>query len=297
MKILVTGCCGFAGFSLLQFLAESSAGSGRSMTLYGIDNLTRIGSEQNRSALKQLGVEFVHGDLRLASDLESLPGVDWVIDAAANPSVLAGVDGKSSSRQTVEHNLIGTINLLEYCRRCSAGLLLLSTSRVYSIRELSALPVSSDSPGGTDRADALQLVNGELPHGVTSGGITEAFSTSAPISLYGGTKLASEVLALEYHSAFGLPVWINRCGILAGPGQFGRPDQGIIAFWIHSWLARRALRYIGFGGQGHQVRDCLHPRDLGELLLRQMVDTSASLTPGPQRVGRHRVGVLAEGTV
>ena len=55
--------------------------------------------------------------------------------------MLAGVDGRASSRQTVEHNLIGTLNVLEYCKARGAGLVLLSTSRVYSIRALTALPL------------------------------------------------------------------------------------------------------------------------------------------------------------
>ena len=55
---------------------------------------------------------------------------------------------------------------------------------------------------------------------------------------------------------------MNRCGVLAGAGQFGRADQGIFAYWVNSWLRGRPLRYLGFGGQGHQVRDCLHPADL-----------------------------------
>ena len=73
---------------------------------------------------------------------------------------------------------------------------------------------------------------------------------------------------MEMRSTF--PVWINRCGLLAGAGQFGRPDQGIFAYWINSWLQTQALKYIGFGGKGHQVRDCLHPRDLVPLLQKQM---------------------------
>ena len=78
----------------------------------GIDNLARSGSETNRVSLKRLGVQLFHGDIRMTSDLETLPLVDWVIDAAAQPSVLAGRDGKTSSRQLLEHNLLGTINLL-----------------------------------------------------------------------------------------------------------------------------------------------------------------------------------------
>jgi nucleoside-diphosphate-sugar epimerase len=62
-------------------------------------------------------------------------------DPAANPSVLSGVDGKSNSRQVVEYNLFGTVNLLEYCKRAGAGFILLSTSRVYSIAALAKLPI------------------------------------------------------------------------------------------------------------------------------------------------------------
>ena len=56
-----------------------------------------------------------------------------------------------------------------------------------------------------------------------------------PLSLYGASKLASETLILEYGECFGFPVWINRCGVLAGAGQFGKADQGIFSFWIHSF--------------------------------------------------------------
>ena len=112
MNILVTGACGFVGSRLLRRFREATEG----WNLLGMDNLCRAGSETNRATLKELGVKFFHGDVRSASDFESLPPVDWVIDAAANPSVLAGVDGKSSSRQVIEHNLSGTVNMLEYCR-------------------------------------------------------------------------------------------------------------------------------------------------------------------------------------
>jgi CDP-paratose 2-epimerase len=90
------------------------------------------------------------------------------------------------------------------------------------------------------------------------------------VSLYGATKRASEQLALEYGSTYDFPVWINRCGVLAGAGQFGRPDQGIFSYWVNSWLRKRPLRYIGFGGLGHQVRDCLHPTDIVPLIEQQI---------------------------
>jgi CDP-paratose 2-epimerase len=190
--------------------------------------------------------------------------VDWVIDAAANPSVLAGLGGGAQSRQLVEHNLGGTINALEFCRERRAGFILLSTSRVYSLPALTNVPLRKP-------ANAYEVNDTiPLPAGCSRAGISEEFSTAPPVSLYGATKLASEQLALEYGTTFGFPVWINRCGVLAGAGQFGRPDQGIFAFWINAWLRGRPLKYIGFDGTGAQVRDCLHPADLVPLLTRQL---------------------------
>jgi CDP-paratose 2-epimerase len=66
---------------------------------------------------------------------------------------------------------------------------------------------------------------------------------------------------------------------MAGAGQFGHPAQGIFAFWIHSFRQRRPLAYIGFGGEGHQVRDCLHPRDLLPLLRQQFAEPTDSRRP------------------
>ena len=261
MRILISGICGFVGSSLARALAEAGAGH----ALAGCDNFIRPGSEGNRAELQQLGVKLFHGDLRAASDLETLPAADWVIDAAANPSVLAGNDGRTSSRQLVEHNLGGTVNMLEFCKQHRAGFTLLSTSRVYAIAPLAALPVEVEH-----QAFRLPAHAPALSPGVSAAGVDETFSTAAPVSLYGATKLASEALALEYGETFGLPVFVNRCGVLAGAGQFGRADQGIFAYWINSWLRRRPLKYIGFGGTGHQVRDCLHPRDLVPALVRQL---------------------------
>lgn len=260
MRILISGVCGFVGSTL----ARTFVHAGSKVELSGFDNFIRPGSESNRAELKRLGVKLFHGDLRSASDLETLPAADWVIDAAANPSVLAGVDGRTSSRQLVEHNLSGTVNLLEFCKQHRAGFILLSTSRVYAIAPLATLAMETH-----DRA-FRPAANASFPPGVSEAGVRETFSTLAPLSLYGATKLASEALALEYGATFGLPVFINRCGVLAGAGQFGRADQGIFSYWIHSWRRQRPLRYIGFGGHGHQVRDCLHPRDLCDVLTKQL---------------------------
>jgi CDP-paratose 2-epimerase len=260
MKLLITGICGFVGSSLAQWLLERRAG----ISILGVDNLMRPGSELNRARLQKLGITFMHGDIRLASDFESLPAVDWVIDAAANPSVLAGTQSGFSSRQLVEHNLASVVNVLEYCKAHGAGFLLLSTSRVYSIQALASLPLRA-------YADAFHLdEQASLPAGVSAKGIGVDFSTRAPVSLYGSTKLAAETIALEYGEAFDFPVWINRCGVLAGAGQFGTPDQGIFSYWINAHARRRPLRFIGFDGTGKQTRDLFHPRDLTALVDAQI---------------------------
>ncbi|HEY5043522.1 MAG TPA: NAD-dependent epimerase/dehydratase family protein [Verrucomicrobiae bacterium] len=260
MRILITGICGFVGSTLTRALLESTPG----LQMAGVDNFIRPGSELNRRELAALGVKIIHADVRSATDFETLPAADFVIDAAANPSVLAGVDGKTSSRQLLEHNLWGTVNILEYCKAHRAGLILLSTSRVYSVPPLAALPVEIHSRAFRPKQNA------KLPEGISAAGVSENFSTAPPISLYGSSKLASEAIALEYAETFDFPVWINRCGVLAGAGQFGKADQGIFSFWINAHLRRHPLKYIGFDGQGHQVRDCLHPRDLVPVLLAQM---------------------------
>ncbi len=270
VKVLITGICGFVGSTVAEAL-----GAGTDLTILGVDNLSRPGSERNRTRLRRLGIEVRHGDTRSRTDLDNLPSVDWIIDAAANPSVLAGVTSGTSSREVVEHNLLSTLNLLEFCRAHRAGMIFLSSSRVYSVKGLAELPL-------LEKEGSFQLDVGRLPPGVTSAGIAETFPTTPPLSLYGATKLTSELLALEYAAAFGFPLWINRCGVLAGAGQFGRPDQGIFSFWIHSWRQSRPLAYTGFNG--HQVRDCLHPRDLAALL-RLQLQTSVPARPKVVNVG------------
>lgn len=269
MRILITGACGFVGSVLSRVLPSHLEG----LEILGLDNLSRTGSEQNRAAFRQSGTQVVHGDVRNASDLEGLPKPDWIIDAAANPSVLAGVNTETSSRQLMEHNLLGTINLLELSKRHASGFILLSTSRVYSLARLSGLKVEEQRGAFVPRFKELS------EPGLSEQGVSEDFSSEPPLSLYGSAKLASELVTREYGCSFDFPVYVNRCGVLAGAGQFGKADQGIFSYWIHSYRARRPLKYIGFGGTGHQVRDCLHPRDLARLIALQITRPKQNSAP------------------
>lgn len=269
MRILIAGGCGFVGAVICRRLLAARAG----VRITVLDNLRRAGAESNRDGLAALGVVVLHGDVRIQADIDATvteKGFDWVIDAAAEPSVLAGTGGGAgcTTAQLVGHNLLGSCHLVEAAARWRAGMILLSTSRVYSIPALLATPLRVDeSPRG--EAFAVDFAQPLVP-GLGSGGITEQFSTASPVSLYGATKVASEIIATEYAYRFGTPLFVNRCGVMAGAGQFGHATQGIFSWWIHSWAARRPLAYIGFGGRGRQVRDCLHPDDLASLVDLQM---------------------------
>ncbi|HEX4083926.1 MAG TPA: NAD-dependent epimerase/dehydratase family protein, partial [Chthoniobacteraceae bacterium] len=281
MRILITGICGFVGAALAAELRAAYPAA----EITGIDNFVRRGSETNREPLEKLGIRILRGDIRNPEDIEAAGSAEWIVDCAANPSVMAGVDGATSPRDLLDNNLVGTIHLLEYCRRHGAGFILMSTSRVYSIPPLAGLPVAV-------RDEAFVPVPGVAIPGLTAAGVSEDFSTEPPLSLYGNSKRCSELLALEYGHAFGFPVRINRCGVLAGAGQFGKADQGIFSYWIHAWAGRRPLRFIGFSGSGHQVRDCLHPRDLAPLLVRQMEDPGRAV-PQIQNLAGGMAGAMS----
>lgn len=269
MRILVTGGCGFVGSTLIRQLRESHSG----FEIAAIDNFVREGSRSNIAPLEALGVKIVEGDIRRPEVFAAFPRVDWVIDCAAEPSVLAGVGGATTSFDVMDHNLVGTLRVLEFCKNHCAGLVLLSTSRVYSIKPLAALAVHVVDNAYRPAPEATYKVQG-----LSERGIAESFPTDPPLSLYGVSKRCSELAALEYADAYGFPVWINRCGVLAGAGQFGKADQGIFSYWIRSWRDRVPLNYIGFDGAGSQVRDCLHPRDLVPVVFRQLASEAPPLS-------------------
>jgi CDP-paratose 2-epimerase len=259
MRILITGGAGFVG----GFLARAFLRASEQNSVVLFDNLRRRGSEWNVAALVAEGATFVHGDVRNPDDLNAIEGrFDVLIEASAEASVHAGVNG--SPRYVLDTNLVGALNCLELARKCCGALIFLSTSRVYSIAPLRALPLKTMAT----RFD-LDEQTASIP-GVTFAGVAEAFPSGTPRSYYGASKLAAELLCQEY-GAFGeLPVVINRCGVIAGPGQFGKTDQGVFTLWVARHYFGRPLKYTGFGGGGLQVRDLLHPADLAELIQLQI---------------------------
>ncbi|MCR9200585.1 MAG: NAD-dependent epimerase/dehydratase family protein [Planctomycetaceae bacterium] len=253
--ILITGGAGFVGSSLAVAFRDDFP----DVRVVAMDNLTRRGSELNLPRLQRAGVEFLHGDVRQTDDFAAAGHFDLLIDCAAEPSVQAGLG--TSPKPVFDINLNGTINSLEAAARHDAAFVFLSTSRVYPIAALNAVAWSE----ADTRFEWIQHDTGVSPQG-----ITEEFPLHGSRSYYGASKLASELIAQEYAANAGMPVIINRCGVLTGPWQMGKVDQGVVSLWVLRHHFGQALKYIGYGGTGRQVRDILHVHDLYRLIRRQL---------------------------
>jgi len=256
MKILVTGGAGFIGSHLCLALRQRLSGA----EVTALDNLKRRGSELALPRLRRGGVAFLHGDVREPGDIEAAGPVDLLIECSAEPSVHAGYG--ASPGYVVQTNLVGLINCLEHLRRQGGDLIFLSSSRVYPIAPLRALPLAR-------RGDRFVLPHGTDGGGWSEAGISERFPMTGSRSLYGATKLAAELLIDEYAALYGLRATINRSGVVAGPWQMGKVDQGFVALWMARHVYGGALRYSGFDGEGLQVRDVLHVEDLADLVAEQ----------------------------
>jgi CDP-paratose 2-epimerase len=251
--ILVTGGAGFIGSSLaLSFKRKYPK-----IKVIALDNLKRRGSELNLARLKEAGVSFLHADIRNPEDFPPELKFDLMLECSAEPSVLAGY--AENPLYVINTNLCGTINCLELARKNRADVIFLSTSRVYPYAQINVLKLK-------DAGTRFVWRSGQKAAGLSANGISEDFTTQGPKTLYGATKLASELLLQEYAAAYGIRAVVNRCGVVAGPWQFGRVDQGVFTLWMLVHYFGRRLNYIGFGGRGKQVRDLLHTDDLFRLI-------------------------------
>ncbi len=257
MRVLITGGAGFIGGNVAVSLAERHP----DWNLVAVDNLRRRGGELNLSRLRAAGVAFQHADVRILDDLLSLGEFEAVIECSAEPSALAGVGG--SPDYLIQSNLVGAYHCLELARRSCAFLVFLSTSRVYPVGALRHLSFEEEET-------RLTLTDPQTLPGVSRAGIAEAFPLEGARTLYGSTKLAAELLIAEYRDTYALRAAVNRCGVIAGPWQMGKVDQGVFTYWMLAHHFGRPLSYIGFGGRGKQVRDLLHVDDLVELIEEQL---------------------------
>jgi CDP-paratose 2-epimerase len=256
-QVLITGGAGFVGSSLAIFLKQRFPQT----QFTALDNLHRRGSELNLPRLTQAGVRFVHGDIRSPEDLEGQTP-DLIIECSAEPSAQAGYG--TSPEYLVGTNLLGCFRCLELARKTRADFLFLSTSRIYPVEALNRLCF-------TEEQTRFALTAAQPVSGASQYGVSEEFPLAGPRSLYGMTKLAGELMVEEYASAYGFRYIINRCGVIAGPWQMGKIDQGVVTLWAAAHYFGRDLNYIGFGGEGKQVRDMMHVDDICALIADQCV--------------------------
>jgi CDP-paratose 2-epimerase len=277
--VLVTGGAGFVGSNIAVFLKRRYPRA----TVIALDNLKRRGSELVLTRLRQEGVAFVHADVRIPEDLVLHARVDLLIECSAEPSVLAGCG--DNPRYIIDTNLAGTVNCLEFARNTRADIIFMSTSRVYPYEKINAIK-TRELPTRFDWKKNQKI------QGWSNRGISEAFCLAGPRSLYGATKLASELLLVEYLKNYKLKGVINRFGVIAGPWQFGKIDQGVLAHWMLAHYFKRKLAYIGFGGRGKQVRDVLHIDDVCSLVDLQ-VKSLARISGQVYNVGGGAAGSLS----
>ena len=254
-SFLITGGSGFIGANLAVALAKQK----HKVTCF--DNLSRRGSELLLKRISEYGCIFIHGDIRCQEDFNKLTqDYDVLIECSAEPSVLVGVR-ESYARYMINNNLVGAINCFEFARERRMPVLFFSTSRVYPYNRINGCRFEE----GATRFEFEDHCNG-----ISKKGIKTFFPLSGYRSLYGATKLSAEYILQEYCAHYGLNSIINRCGVIAGPWQLGKGDQGVFTYWLVQHYFKRPLRYIGFGGEGKQVRDLLHIEDLAALVMTQL---------------------------
>ena len=245
MKILITGGCGFVGTNLSIFLKK------KGYDIFTLDNFKRKGSKSNYKILLKNKIKNFNVDIANYTKIKNLPKFNFIIDCCAEAAVEVS---KNEIDRVFNTNLVGTLNILKKAKIDKSKILFLSSSRVFSIDKLNRLVKS-------------KIIKNKLK---IKKKINEDFDTQDPKSIYGFTKLASEMLIKEFSYAFNLKYIINRCGVISGPLQFGKQDQGFISLWLWMHLNKKELSYIGYGGKGNQVRDVLHISDLCDLVYLQI---------------------------
>ena len=245
MKILITGGCGFVGTNIILYLKE------KNFDVSSLDNLSKKGSKFNLGLLKRKNIKNYKIDISNYKLIEKLPKFNLIIDCCAEPAVEVS---KADFTRVIDTNLIGTLNILKKCKKDRSKLIFLSSSRVYPINLIK---------------DKINFSNFNKNFSIDKK-INEKESLNGPKTLYGATKLSSELFIEEFSYAFNLKYIINRCSVISGPLQFGKEDQGFVSLWVWRHMLNKKLKYIGYGGNGNQVRDVLHILDLCDLIFIQI---------------------------
>lgn len=256
----MTGGLGFIGSAVAEWAAS------RDMRVIVVDNNYRAEGRVNALRLSLAGVEIVHGDIRHKSTWRRIDMVDAVVHCASEPAV-TGINSPEAW-YSAEVNTLGTIRMLQWAANRARIVLLFSTSRVYSMRELRKLEL---------REGEFRFELGEdfSRRGITEEGLGIDFSTEYPGSLYGASKLSAEALVQDWADETGAVAHINRCGVVTGPGQFGSPRQGFFQYFVEACRSEAQVTFRGWGGTGKQVRDVLYINDLLSLIEIQLSDKGA----------------------
>lgn len=230
MKLLVTGAAGFIGFHTAAALLD------RGDEVVGLDNMDpyyEVSLKEARLArlTGRPGFRFIRGDIAdraMMADLFATEKPARVVHMAAQAGVRYGAQNPHAY---AEANLVGFLNILEGCRHNGvAHLVYASSSSVYGAN--TAMPFS---------------VHHNVDH---------------PLSLYGATKKANELMAHSYAHLYDVPVTGLRFFTVYGP--WGRPDMSPFIF-IRKILANEPIDVFNFGDH---ARDFTYIDDIVEGVVR-----------------------------
>jgi CDP-paratose 2-epimerase len=256
--ILVTGSSGLIGSEVCTYFGHELG-----YAVHGVDNNQRavfFGPQgDNRWNQQRLQAElrgFVHHELDVRDragvlDLMAALRPDLVVHAAAQPSHDRAAAIPFDDFDT---NAVGTLNLLEAARRScpESPFIHMSTNKVYG-----------------DAPNAIPLVELETRWDYAdpayAHGIPESFTIDqSKHSLFGASKVASDVMVQEYGRYFNMPTCCLRGGCLTGPNHAGVELHGFLSYLVKCNLEGRT--YSVFGYKGKQVRDNIHSLDVARFI-------------------------------